>query len=60
MAISVVSLPFGLPNLRAIMIATEFFDINEGDLPNGGKRTICRISKRFQLTLPDQSELQPN
>jgi hypothetical protein len=51
---------FGLPNLRAIMYATEFFDINEEDLPKGGKRTIYRISKRFQLTLPEQSELQPN
>ncbi len=51
---------FGLPNLRAIMIATEIFDINEEDLPKGEKRTIYRISKRFQLTLPEQSELQPN
>ena len=41
---------FGLPNLRAIMIATEFFDINEEDLPNGRKRTIFRFSERYQLT----------
>ena len=45
---------FGLPNLSAIMIATEFFDIIDEQLPNGSRRGVYRVSDRYQLTLPDQ------
>lgn len=42
------------------MTATQVLDVNEEDLPEAGKRTVFRISKRFQLTLPHQRESLPN
>jgi hypothetical protein len=50
---------FGLPNLKTIMIATEFFDLADEELPKGGKRVIYKISDRYQLTLKDKPGSQP-
>jgi hypothetical protein len=49
---------FGLPNLRAILLATEFFDIADEELPKGGKRVIYRLNDRYELTLPHDQDAQ--
>lgn len=50
---------FGLPNLKAILLATEYFEVADEDLPKGGKRLIYRISDRYQLTLNDEPASKP-
>lgn len=50
---------FGLPNLKAILLATEYFEVADEDLPKGGKRVIFRISDRYQLTLNHEPASKP-
>jgi hypothetical protein len=40
---------FGLATLKAVLLATEFFDVVDEQLPKGGTRTIYRISERYEL-----------
>lgn len=41
---------FGYPNLKAILLASELFDVTEESTP-GGTRTIYRISDRYELLM---------
>ena len=50
---------FGLPNLKAVLLATEYFDVADEELPNGSKRVIYRISDRYQLTRNDEPVSKP-
>ena len=43
---------FGHPNLKAVLLATELFDVVEEPMPNGGTRTIYRINERWRLEIP--------
>jgi hypothetical protein len=40
---------FGLPTLKAVLLAAEFFDVVDEALPKGGTRTVYRISDRYEL-----------
>lgn len=42
---------FGHPNLRAILQATELFDVVDETTPGGGTRTIYRINQRWKLDI---------
>lgn len=42
---------FGHPNLRAILLATELFDVVDEATTGGGTRTIYRINERWQLDI---------
>ncbi len=50
---------FGLPNLKAVLLATEYFDVADEELPNGSKRVIYRISDRYQLSSYDEPASKP-
>lgn len=43
---------FGQASLKAIMLATELFDVTEETTANGGTRTIYRINERWRLETP--------
>jgi len=42
---------FGHRTLKKLLLATELFDVEEETTPNGGRRTIYRISSRYELEL---------
>lgn len=42
---------YGLPNLKAVLLSTEYFDVAVEPLSNGGSRTIYRIGDRYELTI---------
>lgn len=39
----------GHQNLKGILLAAEYFDVEDEPLPNGGSRTIYRINDRYTL-----------
>ncbi len=41
---------FGLPNLHAVLVKAEFFDVLNEALSNGTTRTIYRIKENYQFT----------
>lgn len=41
---------FGLATLKAVLLATGFFNVVDEQLPKGGARTIYRINDRYELT----------
>ncbi|MFT7773392.1 hypothetical protein [Roseateles sp.] len=43
---------FGLPNLKAVLSATELFDLAEEQTPGGGVRTMFRINPHWRLETP--------
>lgn len=43
---------FGHATLKAVMLATELFDVAEEATPGGGIRTIYRINERWRLESP--------
>lgn len=43
---------FGYPTLKAVLLATELFDLAEEQTPGGGSRTIYRINERWRLESP--------
>ena len=43
---------FGHATLKAVLLATELFDVAEEPTPGGGSRTIYRINERWQLENP--------
>ena len=43
---------FGHATLKAVLLATELFDVTEEPTPGGGSRTIYRINERWQLENP--------
>ena len=48
---------YSLPTLKAVLLATGFFDVANEELPKGGVRTIYRINDRYELDL--QEEINP-
>lgn len=40
---------FGQPNLKAVLMATELFDVTDEVTAGGGARTIYRINERWRL-----------
>jgi hypothetical protein len=43
---------FGHATLKAVLLATELFDVAEEPTPGGGSRTIYRINERWRLESP--------
>ena len=43
---------FGHVTLKAVLLATELFDVAEEPTPGGGTRTIYRINERWTLESP--------
>ena len=43
---------FGHATLKAVLLATELFDVAEEATPGGGTRTIYRINERWRLERP--------
>lgn len=43
---------FGHATLKAVLLATELFDVEEEATPGGGTRTIFRINERWRLESP--------
>jgi hypothetical protein len=43
---------FGQPNLKAVLLATELFDVADEATARGGTRTIYRINERWRLESP--------
>jgi len=43
---------FGHATLKALLLATELFDVEEEATPGGGTRTIYRINARWRLASP--------
>jgi len=43
---------FGHATLKAVLLATELFDVEEETTPGGGARTIFRINERWRLESP--------
>lgn len=48
---------FGLPSLKAVLSATELFDLAEEQTPGGGARTIFRINPHWRLEVPRADQL---
>lgn len=42
---------FGYPNLKAVLLASELFDVTEEPTPSGVTRTIYRINERYELLI---------
>lgn len=40
---------FGHSSLKAVLLATELFDIVDEPTPGGGTRTVYRINERYEL-----------
>ena len=49
---------FGLPSLMAVLLATEFFEVADEQLPNGFTRKIYRISDRWEFELRSNSSAE--
>lgn len=46
---------YGHQNLKGILLAAQFFDVEDEELPNGGARTIYRINDRYTFKIgPDE------
>ncbi|PKO65226.1 MAG: hypothetical protein CVU22_20910 [Betaproteobacteria bacterium HGW-Betaproteobacteria-16] len=43
----------GYQNLKGILLAAEYFDVEDEPLPNGASRTIYRINDRYTLHIGD-------
>jgi hypothetical protein len=43
-------------NLKGILLAAEFFDVEDEPLATGGTRTVYRINDRYKLTLTPDAE----
>jgi hypothetical protein len=42
---------FGLPNLKAVLLATELFDLESAPVPDGGTQHLYRINERYELCI---------
>lgn len=47
---------YGHQNLKGILVAAEFFDVEDEPLAGGGTRTVYRINDRYELTLTPDAE----
>lgn len=47
---------FGQASLKAILLATELFDVGEETTANGGTTTIYRINERWRPETPPADE----
>jgi len=47
---------YGHRNLKGILLAAEFFDVEDEPLATGGTRTVYRINDRYKLTLTPDAE----
>jgi hypothetical protein len=50
---------FGKPNLKAVLVATELFDVTDEATAGGGTRTIYRINERWRLESPSTTGDSP-